>query len=208
MEMALFTACILLTLFAGLAFYDGVYLHLLRYRLYARSESRTEHLLHTIRALLFPPLLYFLYLSPGPAGFLVGVVLVLADVLTLGADAYLEKDSRAFMGGLPRWEYILHLFVNGLHFASIAVWLLLKVRLTATGPVLVPMLPATDGYRLLVSLAWNLLPGAVVLGIVHLLLLVPAVATQWERLHARLRCCLPEVFPAGANAPATQATGN
>ena len=208
MEMALLTACVLLTLFAGLAFYDGLYLHLLRYRLYARPESRTEHILHTIRALLFPPLLYFLYLSPGPVGFLVGIALVLADVLTLGADAYLEKDSRAFMGGLPRWEYILHLFVNGLHFASIAVWLLLKVRLAATGPAIVPVLPATNGYQLLTSLAWNLLPGAVVLGIVHLLLLVPAVATRWNRLHTRLRCCLPEVFSPSNNSLASPAPGN
>lgn len=32
------------------------------------------------------------------------------------------KDSRAFMGGLPRWEYIVHLLGNGFHFAAIAVF--------------------------------------------------------------------------------------
>lgn len=201
MEMALLTACVLLLLFAVLAFYDGVYLHLLRYRLHAHPESRTEHVMHTIRALLFPPLLYFLYLSPGSIGFAVGVGLVLADVLTLGVDAYMEKDSRAFMGGLPRWEYILHLLVNGLHFASIAVWLLLKVRLTAAGLAIVPTLPATDGYQLLVQLAWNLLPGAILLGIAHLLLLVPTVADRWELLQTRLRCCLPVIFPSGSALP-------
>ena len=42
-----------LALFAAVGAYDGLYLHLWKYRLYAREESRREHALHTAVAFLF-----------------------------------------------------------------------------------------------------------------------------------------------------------
>ena len=62
MEIALLTAGVSLTLFAILAFYDGFVLHIFKYRLYRHPESRMEHLTHTIRAVLFPFIAFFLFI--------------------------------------------------------------------------------------------------------------------------------------------------
>lgn len=189
MGIAFITLIILLGVFAVLAMFDGVYLHLIRYKLYAHPESRAEHLSHTLRALLFPAILYFLYLGTSGAAFAIGLALVLADIAVLGADAYMEKDSRAFMGGLPRWEYILHLMVNGFHFASIAVFLVIKLRLSSTGVSIVRDFEAAPYYSVFTTVAAQLIPGAVLLGLLHIALLFPKLARFVESLSARIKCC-------------------
>jgi hypothetical protein len=58
---------------------DGLYLHLWRYRLHARPESRKEHWLHTFRSLLFPGILATLFLVP-PYGVVLWLGLALLAV--------------------------------------------------------------------------------------------------------------------------------
>lgn len=133
METAFIILIILLIAYIVLAFFDGVFLHLYKYRLYEHKESKFEHLTHTIRAILFTSILISLFINIEENRlFLLGTALVAADIITLIIDAYVEKDSRQFMGGLPRWEYIIHLLVNGFHFASIAVFLVIKIKLAGT----------------------------------------------------------------------------
>lgn len=48
-------ATVVLVVYAVLAGYDGVNLHLVRYRLWERPDSRGEHLLHTARSVAFRP---------------------------------------------------------------------------------------------------------------------------------------------------------
>lgn len=167
-DMGLLISSILLLAFAALALVDGLYLHIIKYKLYSQPESRFEHLTHSIRAILFPAILYFLFVKQGSsASFYLGILLVCADIGVLGIDAFVEKDSRAFMGGLPRWEYILHLFVNGFHFASIAVFLALKLDFTESGIVVVPDLSESAHFKLFQTLVLNLIPGAVLIALVH-----------------------------------------
>lgn len=114
--MGLLITTTLLVLFAILAIFDGFYLHIFKYQLHNHSESKFEHLTHTLRAILFPLIVYYLFIKQdGSTSFFIGILFVILDLLILAIDAYVEKDSRVFMGGLPRWEYILHLFVNGFH---------------------------------------------------------------------------------------------
>ena len=130
MEVAFIISSVLIVLFALLALYDGFYLHILKYKLHTNPESKNEHLTHTVRAILFPCILYFLFLNQdSDISFYIGMFIVVVDSIVLGTDAFLEENSRQFMGGLPRWEYILHLFVNGFHFSSIAVFLSVKLKL-------------------------------------------------------------------------------
>ncbi|WP_449397676.1 hypothetical protein [Chryseobacterium wanjuense] len=134
MEIAFLISSILLISYSLLALFDGVFLHLYKYRLYQHKESRFEHLTHTIRALLFTGILISLFINIENNNlFLFGCILIVADIITLLVDAYVEKDSRAFMGGLPRCEYIVHLMVNGFHFAAIAVLLVIKINLESDG---------------------------------------------------------------------------
>src|SRR5690606_653057 len=147
METAFLLSSILLVSYSILAVFDGVFLHLYKYRLYQHQESRFEHLTHTIRAILFTGILVSLFINiENNSLFIFGCVLIVADIITLLMDAYVEKDSRQFMGGLPRWEYIIHLLVNGLHFATIAVFLVIKIDLDSNGFTLVQKFQHIESY--------------------------------------------------------------
>lgn len=187
MEITTLILSILLMLFALLAIIDGFYLHIIKYKLYSHAESKKEHLFHTIRAILFPAMLYFLFLKQDATFyFYIGIFIVLIDILILGCDAYIESDSRAFMGGLPRWEYILHLFVNGFHFASVFVFLGLKLYLTPNGIKIYTNLNMIQNYAFFNWLIINLLPGAVLMALLHLIVLFPKTAFIWDKFRAKI----------------------
>lgn len=188
METAFILVTILLALYSLLAVIDGVYLHLYRYRLQERAESKLEHLTHTIRAFLFSGILITLFIQMDDNRFFyLGMVMVLLDILVLLVDAYTEKDSRAFMGGLPRWEYMLHLMVNGFHFAAIAVFLVLKINITSDGFVLNQQFEGIQSYAVFQLVAVNLLPGAVLISLLHVLVYSSKVNSFIKNI--RLNCC-------------------
>lgn len=189
MEIAIIISSFLLILFTVLALYDGFYLHILKYQLFNQPESKTEHIIHTIRAVLFPAILYFLFLKQDSnSSFLIGISIVLIDIIVLAADAFLEKDSRQFMGGLPRWEYIVHLFVNGFHFASIAVYLSIKLTIE-NGEIMITSITHSSTSELFNTLILNLLPGAVLMAIFHILLCIPKTTNVWNNLTNKISCC-------------------
>lgn len=190
METAIIITTVLLILFSILAVYDGFYLHIFKYRLQDHPESRTEHLTHTLRAFFFPAILYFLFLKQDcQISFIIGLAVVILDLLVLGIDAYIEKDSREFMGGLPRWEYILHLFVNGFHFASIAVVLSLKLKYGNDGIIIMPSITEYQNYVLFHTVVINLLPGAIMIGMLHTLLCFSKTRLYWNNIRNTIKCC-------------------
>lgn len=190
MEILLYLLSISLILFGVLGFIDGFYLHIWRYRLYAHQESRFEHLTHTARAVLFPLIAWTLFLNPNTPGFYqLGLLLVAADIIVLTIDAWSEKDSRAFMGGLPRWEYILHLFVNGFHFASVFIFLALKFSAEPGGLMVREIALDGPAGAFLKMVVMNVLPGALVLVLVHILTIIPAGRNWWDFAKGRLTCC-------------------
>lgn len=186
METGFTIATILLVLFGLLATFDGVYLHIFKYRLYDHPESKFEHLTHTVRALLFPLILYFLFLQHTVMAFFIGTGLVVLDVLVLAADAFVEKDSRTFMGGLPRWEYIIHLFVNGFHFAAIAVFLVLRLDVGTDGLQLRSNFAGIASYDAFTWLARNLIPGGVFFGLLHVFVAFGRTASVWNRMTKKI----------------------
>ena len=188
--MSFLISTLLLTAFAILALIDGFYLHLIKYQLFNHAESQFEHLTHTIRAFFFPLIVYFLFLPQNclPC-FCIGISFVLLDILVLGIDAWVEKDSRTFMGGLPRWEYILHLFVNGFHFASIAVFLAIKMTFVANDLVIVQDLSGEKNYAIFQMVVKNLIPGAVILAVLHILTILPGTKAHWNHYMVKWKCC-------------------
>jgi hypothetical protein len=191
MEFGFLICTVLLGGFALLGMVDGVYLHLARYQLHLHPESRWEHLTHTLRALFFPGMLYWLFAGQGELSFWIGLALVLMDLVVTLVDTLLEKDSRSFMGGLPHWEYVLHVFANGLHFAVIASYLAMRVRWDATGFHLADLTGVAHD-DLFASLALNLLPGAVLVGLLHVVLLHGRVAAVWGRWTRFMRNPVPD----------------
>ncbi len=188
--MGLLISTILLTAFAFLAIIDGLYLHIFKYQLFNHKESKFEHLTHTIRAILFPLIVYFLFITQDClTSFYLGILFIVIDIVVLGIDAFVEKDSRSFMGGLPRWEYILHLFVNGFHFASIAVFLAIKLSFTENGIEIVQDLSNSKNFGLFHFVAVNLLPGAIILALLHILTSVNVTTVYWNNLRDKITCC-------------------
>lgn len=186
MEIAFITMIVLLSLFAILGMYDGFYLHIYKYRLYDHKESRNEHLTHTVRGILFPVILYCCYLTSSPGWFFAGLAVLGLDIIVTVVDAYMESDSRTFMGGLPRGEYIIHLLVNGFHFAAIAVFIVIKVRMTNDGITLMSDFSQVESYPVFIWLVKNLIPGAIIMAILHILVYVPSTARYWNVIRAKL----------------------
>jgi hypothetical protein len=145
---------------------------------------------HTLRAIFFPAIVFFLFIMQDcNTSFFIGITLVLLDIIVLGMDAFSETDSRKFMNGLPRWEYILHLFVNGFHFATIALFLAIKIRIEGNGWSLVQNFEGVKYHDTFVFIAQNLLPGAILVAILHVLTLFPSTKIYWNNLRARVICC-------------------
>lgn len=187
--MGLLIATISLVLFAILAIIDGFYLHIFKYQLHNYSESKFEHLTHTIRSILFPFMVYFLFIKQSCyTSFILGISFVILDIVVLIVDAYVEKDSRVFMGGLPRWEYILHLLVNGLHFASIAVFLAIKLDISENGIVIIPDLSQFTNFNIFEFVSVNLIPCAILLAIIHIITSIDRTRLYWNKLRAKITC--------------------
>ncbi|KAB2911529.1 MAG: hypothetical protein F9K40_00600 [Kofleriaceae bacterium] len=135
------------------AFVDGVLVHLVRERLHRRPETRLEHVIHTGRAAVFPPILLLFFAGRAPA---LGVALLVVDQVLEIADMAIERRSRAYSGGLRTSEYLLH-----------------GSALTLRGAAIAFSLAAGAPSAAVVSFVDLLLPGTVLGAILHVVLLVP-----------------------------------
>lgn len=190
MDVVITLAYLCLALFALLGFFDGFYLHIWKYKLYTYPESKFEHITHTLRALLFPLILILLFKNEGNQLFyIIGLMLVGIDMVILLVDAYSEKDSRAFMGGLPRWEYIIHLVANSLHFASIILFIATTFVINDQGLFLNIKTDVSVAFNRFYLIVDNVLPGAILLAVLHVLVVLPFGQQKWDLFRSRFTCC-------------------
>ena len=172
-----------------LAMYDGIYLHIWKYQLHTREESYFEHKTHTIRAILFPLIVWLLFINTDSFSFWIGIVLVGLDLVTLGIDAFSETDSRENMGGLPKWEYIVHLFANGFHFAAIILLLATRISVTETGMALNETFASSTAKDVFDFVSVQAIPGAVIMAIIHFALILPFGKRIWSKQRNKVTCC-------------------
>lgn len=189
MELLFISSAIFLALFMILATYDGAYLHIWKFELFNQEDSVFEHKIHTIRAILFPLIVVLLFIRMDYFSFLFGIFFVLVDLVVLGIDAYYEKDSRKFMGGLPKWEYIVHLFSNTFHFAAIALAIATRLSIKDSTLIYAQVSTNTFGQRIFDFVAINAIPGAIVLAILHVLLVTDFGRHLWNRTRIKITCC-------------------
>lgn len=189
MEILYYLSAICLLLFMILATYDGFYLHIWKYELFNRKESVFEHKTHTIRAIFFPIIVWLLFISNETISFWIGIIFVLFDLVVLGIDAYSEEDSRKSIGGLPKWEYILHLFANSFHFASIMLLLATKIEIVTIGLKFNESIHYSFGKELVELIAINIIPGAILLAIIHIILLNTKSKKLWNKNRNKIKCC-------------------
>lgn len=116
-----------LVLFALLGAFDGVYFHMIKYRLHEHPPARFEHLIHNFRGLLFLPiaLIFFVWNS---AGLLLwtGLLLLTVDMIAEVVDILVEKKARANLGGISSFESLIHVAATGFRMAALAIVLALK----------------------------------------------------------------------------------
>ncbi|MFS4493132.1 hypothetical protein [Maribacter sp. 2308TA10-17] len=190
MDILFYLATTSLVLFMLLATYDGFYLHIWKYRLFDREESLFEHKTHTIRAILFPLIIWLLFINEANFSlFLTGIALVVLDMAVLAIDAYHEKESRSFMGGLPTWEYIVHLFANALHFSAIILVLALRLDFSEGAILFVDSIAVSQAHTLFQFVAINLIPGAVILAFLHFILMLKTPKNIWLNYRSKVTCC-------------------
>ena len=98
-----------------IATFDGIYFHLYKYRLYAKKESKKEHLLHTANCFLFPFTILFIFLDKfNGIFFWIGIFLTLLTLIIEFLDVFEENKSRKKIGGLTSLEYSMHFAMSGL----------------------------------------------------------------------------------------------
>lgn len=190
MDILYYLATTCLVFFMLLATYDGFYLHIWKYKLFDRKESIFEHKIHTVRAILFPFIIWLLFINETSLlGFLVGVSLVLLDILALGVDAYNEKESRTFMGGLPKWEYLVHLFANAFHFSAITIVLALRLGISHEKLIFANHNVDSQAHDLFLFVGVNIIPGAIILALLHYLLMIEKTKNIWLTYRTKVICC-------------------
>jgi hypothetical protein len=139
---------------AALALVDGIFVHLVRERLHRRPDTRLEHLIHTGRAAVFPPILLLFFAGRAPA---LGIAFLAVDQILEVADMAIERRSRAYSGGLRTSEYLLH-----------------GTALTVRGAAIAFAIAAGTPSPNVVGFVELLVPGAILGAILHVvLLLVP-----------------------------------
>ena len=126
-EQLMTAATVFLMIFGMVAAVDGLYLHLWKYRLYARPDSLREHKLHTAQGALFAPVIFLLFYQDfGGAALWAGVLLLAFEQVVEILDVLDERDSRASLGGLSSTEYALHAVAITARTAAVALALAAK----------------------------------------------------------------------------------
>lgn len=163
------TGSVFLVLFLLVATIDGLYFHLWKYRLFARTESLYEHKLHTIRAFLFIPIVFFLFYADfGGITLWAGIAFILLDLIVEMLDVFTENDSRTSLGGLTSLEYAAHVAATTFRVAAISFILAAKPASawSLSSPLII------GEYNSLIQMnAANTMIGNLLVGILHLLLM-------------------------------------
>lgn len=151
------TACVLLAIMGVLGATDIVLFHVWLHGLRGRRESRAELVTHFLRGPTYAVLFVVMpNVDLQGAWFAALLGLLGFDALISVADFWLERDSREGVGGLPRGEYLLHVFLAGLFGAMVfAVMREAPARLdAATSITWMPMGsgPAPDALRVMLLL--------------------------------------------------------
>ena len=94
---AIATGC--LVMFALLGAFDGIYFHMLKYKLHEHPPARFEHQIHTFRGLMFIPiaLIFFVWNSSGILLWF-GLTLLLVDFIAEIVDSSTVKLTTDFDG--------------------------------------------------------------------------------------------------------------
>lgn len=120
-------ATILLVTCSATAAIDVIWIHLIALRLYRHPATIYEHKLHSVHAAMAALSVALLFgLNLGGIGLWLAVAAIATWLAVEVMDLLCEKESRTKLGGLPNYEYTLHLMISGQRFAFVALMLAAK----------------------------------------------------------------------------------
>lgn len=181
-DYLIYTGLIFLVVFAVLSLLDGVYLHLIVYKLPENPESKFEHLTHTLRAILFLPIILtiFYWNLSGPM-LLIATGIIIADLIIEAFDVISERKSRKNIGGLSDGEYLLHVTLTTTRVAAITLFLASKPKDAWFASLSLAAYP-----EVVRTVVWNLIPGAILITILHIALIIhPTLISKVEGMIKR-----------------------
>ena len=165
-------AAVLFVLHSLVALIDGAYFHLYKYKLYARPDSVTEHVTHTLRAaMMIATSFLFFVVNAGGVLLWAALGLLAVDIGIETWDVLIEGRSRATLGGLSSAEYLAHAHAILLYAASFAFVLAAKPdgAFSLSAPAILP-----QQYPSIIRwLGWAVGMGAALSTIQHLVYLSP-----------------------------------
>ena len=125
-------------LFAGLflilGLFDGIYFHLIKYKLHLYPESALEHRIHSARGILLGVIGYALFSAPihgsdfNPSKIILALPIIALDLALEVLDIYIEKKSRAHLGGISSTEMVLHVFASSFRMAAIVLLIIVALE--------------------------------------------------------------------------------
>lgn len=149
-------------LFAFIGAFDGIYFHLIKYKLHLSPSSRLEHQIHTLRAFLFIPIVYFLFAQNSVGlGLWVGILFTVIDLGVEVVDILVEKESRKNLGGISSVESVVHVAATSCRVAAILLILLSKnpneyaLGAMGSGAALYPVALRFFSYAFIVGTFWG-----------------------------------------------------
>jgi hypothetical protein len=185
-EHLMSAATVFLMIFGMVAAYDGLYLHLWKYRLYARPESRREHKLHTAQGILFIPVIFFLFYQDfGGWALWAGALFLALEQIVEIMDVLDENQSRAGLGGLSSTEYAAH--VIAITARTVAVALALAAKPLSAWSLDAPLVSG-PGHPTASSVALQMIVGNLLVVALHLWLMRAKYQTAPSPLPVRA-CC-------------------
>lgn len=172
---------ILVAIYAVLGFSDAILLHLWKYQLYKNKDTRKEHLLHSIRTIIFPIVVFGLLVFQLEGFYLYGFLLIL--IFDLGFqiwDMWIEKEARSRFGGLSSLEYTIHGLLIFIHSAFLVLYIVNIIQMDQFSKPEGNIILNENSFATLI--AWNLLPGACLVMLLHFVLLHPYFSKNhaWE----------------------------
>ncbi|MCC5816488.1 MAG: hypothetical protein JJT78_17185 [Leptospira sp.] len=182
---------ILIGIYAIFGFSDAILLHLWKFQLYKFSETRKEHLLHSIRAILFPILILGMLVFQIKGIYLFAFLgFIFTDLVFQIWDMWIERKARKIFGGLSSLEYTVHGILIFFHSAFLAVFIIYNFQMNHFSGEIESIFLLEDSWATFIG--WNLLPGASMIALLHIILIHPYFTTdhEWERFF-RFRMNIP-----------------
>ena len=183
---AIATGC--LVLFSLLGAFDGIYFHMLKYKLHEHPPAKLEHQIHTFRGWLFIPiaLIFFVWNSSGIVLWL-GLALLCIDFIAETVDIMVEKEARKELGGISSAETVIHVMATGFRMAAIAIVLAFKPTFAYSIIETRPLSPLPSH----LSNIGTLFVGGLILALGTQY--IQSLMVRWKTNYPSNRCCMRPV---------------